>query len=247
MILRALDDNLQVRHIQGACEVTLPLLDPMNDYIQFFVERTSRGFRFSDYGLTIQFLADNDVHLETAKQAMIFDDILKLNGVTNSNDVLVAETTDDPVSFQKSLILYIKAITSILDMEHLRQPYSRVDFKSAVRQYIESREIEYEPYYQVETRLIGNVGVDFLVREKILIDALHSSVLGYADDVINRTFTDFGTIRRERPIEFKMAVVYDDESEIPKSRRFVLLNSVTDFPPIPWTKKDKGFDEILAH
>ena len=245
MILETLNDNLQVRHVEGACEVTLPVLDPFNDYVRFFVEKTPRGYRLTDYGLTIGFLTDNDVNLESMKQELIFDDILKSNGVANRNEILTVETTEDTAGFQKSLILYIKAITSILDMEHLKQPRNRIDFKSAVRQYIESREIDYESFYQVETRRIGKVSVDFLIRNKIALDAIHSTALSHADDLINRTYTNFEAIRKHTQ-EFRMAVIYNDESAVPESRRFSLLEEVTDFPPIPWKRKDEGFDKILA-
>ena len=103
-------------------------------------------------------LRDLNVEIATEKRGHIFETILKTNGVQFSRGILTTNINKDYDDFQKKLILYIKAITTIIDMEMLEQPHIRHDFKSTVWRHIDEKKYNRSEKNEVDIRDTEDLG-----------------------------------------------------------------------------------------
>lgn len=244
LVLSSFQENIQISVIENGCEITLPLLDPLNDYIQFYIIPTKDGYQLTDYGEVIEKLRSLNLEITTLKRENIFESILQTNGVSYFKGMLQMNIDKDFSDFQKKLFLYIKAIVTTYDLEHLKEPHIRLDFKDVVWQHLEEKEHKFESNFLIPVPVVGNINFDFLIEETILLNTLHSATIGYSKVIINQIHTDFFTIKKYVP-KYNRILIFNDESPVAESSRFGLLDDVLDFHPIAWSKREDEIKEAI--
>lgn len=243
----AFQSRISVRAYEGGCEVSLPLLDPLNDYIRVYVIPTKEGIEISDYGMALEILRELGVEVDTPKREEIFANVLQTNGVKEARGVLTTFVSNEEGDFGRHLILFLRAVTALLDLEVMKEPTARLDFEGVVWQYLRERSIVHEHHVPIQIpSLTKPMYADFQIHEKVLMNTLHAGNVQVANGFINRLYVDFGQIRKFHSQKYKLATLYNDDSPVSESPRFSLLPEVLDFPPIPWSERDEGVNAILA-
>src|SRR3569833_1401679 len=114
--LQWLQGTLKWKDLNGVIEITCPLMDRHNDYLQIYVVPLGDALRLTDdaYILSDLMLSGCDIK-STPKRQEIFRTILNSCGVSVSpNDELYVETTIDKFPQKKHMLL--QAMVSVNDM-----------------------------------------------------------------------------------------------------------------------------------
>lgn len=252
LVRAAFDSAIRVEMAEGACEVTLPLLDPLNDFVRVYIRPVQGGYVLSDYGLTMEAMDDLGVDLSTPKREAIMDILMRTNGLIYDRGMLTAHAAADPQEFARHFLLYLRGLVGVMDMEMLQTPRTRLDFEGVVGDYLRTREAPYERNARVPlvhgidpTSRFQYVQVDFLVRGAVAVEALHATSINSSNNAVNRIFVDYQQVRAHGPREIKLAVVYNDESAVAQTPRFGVLQEVASLPPIPWSRRDEALAPLL--
>ena len=240
-----LRNNTNVREIDIGCEITLPVLDPFNDPIQIYLKRTKEGYEITDFGEVIEKLSDLNFIINTPKRTSIFESIITLNGVKYTKGMLTSEINIDLSDFESKFIHYMKALSSIYNMEYLKETHIRLDFAEVVRQHLVEKKYFFIPNKSISLKEIDTkLKVDFLIDDDIILNTLHASEYAYSRVVINDIFTNFSSFKKYVP-KYHRLIIYNDESPVSEHPRFNLLNDVLDIEPIPWSKRDTTLEEVI--
>lgn len=248
MVRASLDSAIRVTEVENGCEVTLPILDQLNDQLRIYVLREGRRLVLTDYGTTIDRLRDLGMDISTPRQAGVLEGIITSNGIEDRNGVLLSVIeASDLQDFNRRLRLYAHAVSQVGSMEILVEARLAVDFEEVVYEYLRGRKIPCDHAVPVPAHRIGKVLVHFRLGENVLMDAAKARDATAAGQTLNRIVVDFENIQRVNSKRFEYGVVYDDESAIASSPRFKLLSDVLTIDPIPWTQRDERFDRFVSH
>ena len=247
-VLDSLTHFVQVEPFDLGCRIVLPQLDIMNDFLVAYVTETDKGIELTDFGRTLELLNAESVELDTEKRTTILTSILDQNRVRLRGDELVVELEDAEMpQFREALLLFTNAMQSIHAMLHLKQPRMTLDFRGLVRQYLFEREVPHDYLQRIELPTIGFDSVDFVLQTypKVAIEALHSVQTYHAKNLISRAFVKFRYLGKV-PGHPRRGIVFNDESIIPETRDFPILEEVVDIAPIPWSDREERFSEIVG-
>jgi hypothetical protein len=244
-VRQALLSALKVEPYENGCEVSLPFLDQFNDPLKVYVYREGPRIVFTDYGTALDRLSEAGVDMGSSRRESIFVGILEANGVEDRNGVLRAHVPVDRIDdFGHRFRLFVHALSEVSGMEILGEPRIGLDFEEVVADYLKVREVPYHPHVQISAHLIDKVTVNFVLYDQVIMDSIHAAEVASANQALNRIIVDYGSIRRAHPQEYRLAVVYNDESAVDQSHRFKLLPDILDIDPIPWSERDERFEAI---
>jgi hypothetical protein len=239
---------LKVEPFDEGCEITLPVLDRLNDHLKVYVTREGSRHILTDLGTAIDQLKELGVDLSTQKQDAVFLSILRSNGIEFRRGMLCSEVDlTDSVEFGRRFRLFVHGISEIAEMETMGEPRIGLDFEEVVWDYLRVKRIPTTHKVPVDAHRVGRVVVNFLIGSRVLMDAAHAGDVGYANQILNRIIVDFESIQKVHARDYLFAVVYDDESPFAESPRFKLLPDLLNFAPIPWSEREERFDDIVAH
>jgi hypothetical protein len=134
-----LKDKTTLREIAGTVEITTPLLDRHNDYLQLYVKKRDTGYILTDDGYTIQDLELSGCKLETRKR----QDILKMTlagfGVQRDGNALTVTATPATFSLQKHNL--VQAMLAVNDLFYLAEPTVLSVFTEDVSQWLNLHDV----------------------------------------------------------------------------------------------------------
>ncbi len=148
----------------GKCQLSVPLLDRHNDYLQMVIEHTNDGkLLISDDGYMIHDLELYGIDISTRKRSYKADRLVKAYGakIDDTRRIVVESTTDE---YPARMAMLIQAMLTIGDL--LAVDKANVDnvFKQEVEMYFRDHRVTYDvpPSFTGITGLRHNF--DFEVR-----------------------------------------------------------------------------------
>ncbi len=241
-------EHIKVEPFELGCKVILPQLDIDNDFLILYVIRAGNGLEITDMGRAHDLLRARGVEVNTPKRLAVAQNLAEINGARwRGDEVVIQIPAEETGDMGEKVLLEANAVSSIMAMIQMREPYGVLDFRGEVRQFLKTKDVEHRFRYFMEVPTIGRMSVDFfLPRRKtgVVLDALHATTPKTAGDAVDRTFMRFYHIGM-MPTPPARAVIYNDDSRIPEINRFAALLEVTDVSPVPWTEREEGLRQIL--
>lgn len=244
---RAFSGALLVKPTRYGCEVTLPFLDSVNDWVSCHIVESPTGWKITDIGETINriesyFGFDPE---STPKRSEIYALVLKYGGLQVEDDEIftVVEPKNEG-SFAQALVGFANALERLNAMTFMSEPRVRPDFKGAVIDYLMHKEIMHEIDPVLEAPVLGSFRMDLRIGSREVVAAtLYASSSTSARTVIEHRLVQFEQLRKvsRHP---ETTAIYDDESEVGRRPEFKLLEETVSIPPIAWSSRDQRIGEL---
>lgn len=173
-----LRDRIQLKDVNGAIEITTPLMDRHNDYIQIYVTASSEDkFRITDAGYIIGDLALEGIDVfGSPKRKEIFQTILNRYGVScsSSNELY---TNASIKTFPQRKHMLLQALVNINDMFMVSKANVSSIFIDEVANFLDEYDVRNSP----DIAFVGRTGYthqfDFLIpKSKIQPERVIKSV-----------------------------------------------------------------------
>lgn len=152
--IRWLKEEIEVRELDGSCQISTPFLDRHNDAIEIYVERSNGSFRLTDDGYTIHDLRASGMEFATEKRKAHLRAVLNGFGVRLEGDEICILSSGDDFPQKKHNL--VQAILAINDMFVMAEEHVLSLFKEDVAFFLSSQEI---PAFS-DFKLSGKSGFD---------------------------------------------------------------------------------------
>jgi hypothetical protein len=244
---KAFAERLRVRSVGQGCEITLPLLDSVDDWVNCYVIEFRGQWKLTDLGETISHV---DSYFgfnpkSSGKRSGILGVLMEHGGISLKDDELYTMIpAGDEEQFQDSLLMFANAVERIEAMNYMSEPKPKADFKGAVMEYLGKKEIHCEVDPTIDDPILGEIKMDLGVGPRGVFTAtMYAPISSSARPICEHRLTQFRQISK-MPGHPETTVIYDDASAIPDRGEFKLIEEILDIEAIPWSKMDKRVGEL---
>ncbi len=239
-----LREKTTLREVGDWVEITTPLLDRHNDYLQIYVRRENGHFTLTDDGYTLQDLEQSGCKLDSPKRQELLRMTLNGFGVQQHDDALEIRATEDNFPLRKHSLL--QAMLGVNDLFYLATPHTASLFYEDVAAWMTMNDIR----FVANAKFTGKTGYDHLFEFVIpgsrkiperFVKPINRPDKSTATDMV---FAWMDT-RETRPAESRAyALLNDTEREIKAEVTDALLSY--DIKPIRWSERENIKEELVA-
>ncbi|WP_431090105.1 DUF1829 domain-containing protein [Paenibacillus sp. 8b26] len=241
-----LKENISFKDIDNAIEITTPLMDRHNDYLQLYVVPNGDKLCLTDDGYIINDLLLSGCDLHTSKKRKeLLQTILNSYGVKRSDkDELYVESTIDTFPQRKHML--VQAMLTVNDMFMT----TRMNVQSIFLEDVEDFFIKHDIRYTDNVIFTGKSGFtqkfDFVIprsrsKGERLIQTINSPIKSKAESVL----FSWEDIKNNRKADSQLLTfINDSEKKIPAE----VLGAFNQYEVkvILWSKKEQYLDELIA-
>lgn len=146
----------RIKQLGEWTEISSPLLDRHNDFLQIYIRQVGDKFELTDDGYTIADLEASGCELDSPKRKKILEATLNGFGVQKSGTALVASATKENFALKKHNLL--QAMLTVNDLFFTSKPMVQSLFLEDVVGWLEANRIRYVP----NSKFVGKSGFDHL-------------------------------------------------------------------------------------
>ncbi|HUY80456.1 MAG TPA: DUF1829 domain-containing protein [Acidobacteriaceae bacterium] len=239
-----LREKTSLREIGDWIEITTPLLDRHNDYLQIYVRREDGHFILTDDGYTLQDLEQSGCKLDSPKRQELLRMTLNGFGVQVHDAALEVRATEDNFPLRKHSLL--QAMLGVNDLFYLAAPHTASLFYEDVVTWMSLNDIRFVE----NAKFTGKTGYDHLF--EFVIPRSRRSPERFVKP-INRP-------DKSAAMEMVFAWMDTRETRPPESRAYALLNDAErevkadvtdaflnyDIKPVRWSKRESVRNELAS-
>ncbi len=239
-----LKEKTSLREIGGWVEITTPMLDRHNDYLQIYVQRENGHFILTDDGYTLRDLEQSGCRLDSPKRQELLRVTLNGFGVQQRNSALEIQATEENFPLKKHSLL--QAMLGVNDLFYLAAPHTASLFYEDVALWMTTNEIRFVE----QARFTGKTGYDHMFEFVIprskssperIVKPINRPDKGSAVDMV---FAWLDT-RETRPPEARAYALLNDMEQIVKSDVTEAFLSY-DVRPVRWSERESIRSELAA-
>ncbi|CAN5130900.1 DUF1829 domain-containing protein [soil metagenome] len=148
----------------GWTELTVPFLDPHNDYIQIYVRSSAAGLTFTDEGFVMADFEFSGINLTPARTEYIDDSLRRFGVDRDSNNALIMETPveDAPVAFNS----FVQAILAVGALHATISPAAINLFAELVEQWFGLLDVPYSRNHRIAGKTTFSHHFDFFIPKR---------------------------------------------------------------------------------
>lgn len=247
LYLSWLRERISLKEVNGAIEITTPLTDRHNDYLQIYVtDQGSDRFRLTDAGYILSDLEMGGIDIfKSPKRREIFDTVLNGYGVhlSKSNE-LFAEATLSTFPQKKHMLL--QAMMTVNDMFMTSRSNVASVFVEDVSMFLDQHDIRFTP----GIAFMGKTGFthrfDFVIpKSKSAPERVIKSANSLNKQSTSILLFSWKDAQEHRGIESKLYVFLNDAAK-PVSKDVLSAISQYDASPVPWSQRYDHLPELTA-
>lgn len=241
-----LKENISFKDVDNAIEITTPLMDRHNDYLQLYVVPNGDKLCITDDGYIINDLLSSGCDLHTSKKRKdLLQTILNSYGVRRSDkDELFVESTIE--TFPQSKHMLVQAMLTVNDMFMT----TRMNVQSIFLEDVENFFIKHDIRYTDNVNFTGKSGFtqkfDFVIprsknKGERLIQTMNSPIKSKAESVL----FSWEDIKNNRKADSQLLTfINDTDKKIPAD----VLGAFNQYEVkvVLWSKKEHYLDELIA-
>lgn len=146
--------NLKVKEINGYHEITTPLLDHFNDYIQVYVSINDNDIIITDDSYTISNLKSSGLSF-SEKRTKLVKSVCSQFGIKQENDEIYTRTSKE--NFGAKLDAILQCIVKVDDLCYTSRENVTSFFNEDVKNYFNSKDL----FFTENVSLVGKSGFPF--------------------------------------------------------------------------------------
>ncbi len=244
---RWIRENTTVQALgKGVHEITAPLLDRHNDYMQIYVEEQEDGsLRLSDDGLTLSDLAMSGVDFSTPKRKEHLTLILHRFGVSLDPTSDSLYTTCSKEHFSQKKLDLLQAMMAVGDLHVLAQPNIVDIFQQDVEHFLQKNGILFVP----NIRFTGRSGFTYPFDYVIAASSKQPERAIRVITALDRGTASMLRVAWEdavclRPIDTRVYAFYQTKRS--KDENALQLLRDAKIVPVAWEHRDKYVNELAS-
>lgn len=227
----------------AAVEIITPFLDPHNDHIAVYAQRTGNRILLTDDGATISDLALAGVDLTLERRRAALDRILRVHGIHRVEDRLEVEARDSDVG--KHMHSLLQTMLAVGDLRAMARSSIASLFDEDVRAFLDMREVRFSP----SVSLLGRSGfihaVDFLIpKSKERPERVVQAIAKPDRQAVHRYLWVLTDTKEARSDDAQMYAVIDDREDVSPDLTSAFENY--DVRIAPWSLRDSWVAELAA-
>lgn len=241
-----LRDETELRPVEGSeyVEITAPLLDHHNDYLQIYARASGHGWELTDDGYTLRDLRASGCDFTTDKRSQLLNVTLQRLGVRREGEALVVHAGADDFAEQKHAL--VQAMLAVGDLFHTSSATVIGLFFEEVAKWLD----EYEVPHLDNVQFPGTSGYshhfDFAIPSYRGAPERIMEAISRPDRAhVERFIMAWSDTRETRPSDTRaVAVLNDAEKSVPSGSLEALANY--EITPVLWTERERYAVEELA-
>jgi hypothetical protein len=244
--LNWLNQKITLRDLNGVIEITSPLVDRHNDYLQIYAIPKENGIILTDDGYIISDLLMSGLDIDsTKKRKEIFQTILNGYGVQRSEkDELFVEATIDDFPRKKHLLL--QAMLTVNDMFMIARPNVQSIFLEDVEAFL----IEYEIRYTDNISFTGKSGFshkfEFVIpKSKFRPERIIKTINNPTRESSEQLLWAWSDTKETRKSDSTLYAILND-SDKPINTDVINALNRYDVKTILWSQRVKYIDDLSA-
>ena len=239
-----LREKTSLREIGDWVEITTPMLDLHNDYLQIYVQRENGHFILTDDGYTLRDLERSGCKLDSPKRQELLRTTLNGFGIQQNNDSLVVRATEENFPLKKHSLL--QAMLGVNDLFYLATPHTASLFYEDVVSWMTSSDIRFVE----QARFTGKTGYDHMFEFVIprsrnsperIVKPINRPDKGSAMDMV---FAWLDT-RDTRPPEARAYALLNDVEQVVRPDVTDAFLSY-DVKAVKWSERETVREELAA-
>lgn len=246
MYLTSLKEKFTIESVDSGCVIYTPYLDPSNDPISVFVERSGDHYRISDMTQAYEYLFLHGLEVKPeSSQKKHLNVILNRLGISFFENELFVEVTKEELA--DGITRLIDALKTTQDLIFTAKPRKYSDFGEEVAGWLRDSDIVFERKKDYIGASETLVTVDFVIPthdEPAFLYALHSESPGYAKDVARRVIVNWVELEKAGHEFYSMCILDDSLGEDLWDASFKLLKTHTR-KVVFWDDREE-LKEVLA-
>lgn len=237
-----LKQKINVKDIDGVCEITTPFLDRHNDHLQIYVKRAGDTLILTDDGYTIRDLELSGFDIGTEKRRRLLHSILNGFGVRLQGDEIIVEARTENFPQKKHNI--IQAMLAVNDLFVMAPPMVTRLFKEDVEKYLRSHHIRFTPSVKFTGKSGFDQSFDFVIpasqkRPERIIRAINQPTR----QSISILIFVWADTKDVRPVESTAYGVLNDTEQEVKPEIISALRQYG-MKPLLWSKREEYVEEL---
>jgi hypothetical protein len=249
--LKELEINFITEPTDFGCHIITPFMGFNGEAIHFYVEEYDGFLRLSDAGNSLLDLKTLDIDISSGKEKEIYDEILRLYTVGESDGEIILDTKIDELS--KKLIFYINALQSIYNLEFIKTPSRKKKFVQTIREYCIVNELK---HLYLEKITIGNniiEPIDLMSKDhKNLIQTvgttveIQSSMRKFAETkIIPFIYLELPKYKKFKDKYYRV-IIYDETVDWDENTIYQMEEVSEEIITWDKTKKEKKLEKLLT-
>lgn len=239
-----LRSRVELRDINGVCEITAPFLDRHNDRIQIYVHKVDGRFRLSDEGTTIADLELSGCGLSTPNRKRMLQTIIDGHGVQEKDGEIFVDASPDEFPQRKHSLL--QAILGVNDMFMTARHHVTGFFLEDVRHFLEEIAARYSPDVAFQGKTGFTHHFDFLIpksprQPERILKAINSPTKDSATSLLFSWTDAKGT----RPPKSAIYAILNDAERPPSADVLIALEHY-DVHAVPWSRRQEYVEALAA-
>ncbi|MGH7139520.1 MAG: DUF1829 domain-containing protein [Pirellulales bacterium] len=239
-----LRSRVELRDVDGVCEITTPFLDRHNDRIQIYVHKVDGRLRLSDEGTTIADLELSGCGVTSPNRKRMLQTIVNGHGVQEKNGEMFVEAVAENFPHKKHSLL--QAILEVNDMFMTAKHHVAAFFLEDVKGFLEEITARYSP----DVAFLGKTGFthhfDFVIPKSAghperIIKAINNPNKDAATSLLF-SWTD---TKETRPARSAMYAILNDTERRLNADVLTALEHY-DVQTVPWTKRQEYAAKLAA-
>lgn len=244
--LNWLRDSLKWKDVNGVIEITCPLVDRHNDFLQIYVIPQGDTLRLTDdaYIISDLMLSGCDIR-STPKRREILKTILNSSGVTLSqNDELCLETTIEKFPQRKHMLL--QAMVAVNDMFMVTRSTVQKLFIEDVEEFFEEHDIRVTDNVNFTGKTGFTHRFDFVIpKSKEMPERVIHTINNLTRNSSENLLWSWNDTRDTRKPGSRLYAFIDDTERKPNKEALSALTQY-EVQPIVWSEREKFLPELTS-
>lgn len=225
-------------------EITTPFIDSHNDYIQFYIRRSSRGFVLTDDGYTMNDLEMCGCDIKSKKRKEFILQIAESLGVSINGNSIVTEATESDIACKQHMM--IQAMMKISDMFLTTSSRVKGLFFEEVDSFFEENDIRNTP----SIMLMGHSGLshrfDFVIpSSRKMPERIVTTLNTPSKQNVQAAIFAWNDVTKSRPTHSKGYIVLNDAKKTPSIEIIAAIKNY-DLVPLPWKQRQEYISELAS-
>ncbi|RKD21000.1 hypothetical protein BEP19_15060 [Ammoniphilus oxalaticus] len=241
-----LNERISLRSINGAIEITSPMLDRHNDFLQIYVVPDGDAFRLTDDGYIINDLLMSGCEVDsTPRRKEIFQLLLNGYGVQRSDrDELFIKA--DIGDFPQKKHLLLQAMLSVNDMFMVARPHVQSIFLEDVENFLLDNDIRFFENINFSGRSGYSHTFDFgIPKSKASSERLIKTINHPTRDASQALLWAWSDTKEARKGDPTLYAFLNNSDSTIKNDVIDALSRY-DVKTVLWTERDKYISELTA-
>jgi hypothetical protein len=233
-----------LREVGEWVEITTPLLDRHNDFLQIYVRRENGSFILTDDGYTLLDLEQSGCKLDSPRRQELLRLTLNGFGVQQHDSALEVRATEENFPLKKHSLL--QAMLGVNDLFYLAAPHTASLFYEDVAAWMTTNDIRFVE----QAKFAGKTGYDHLFDFVIppsrksperIVKPINRPDKSTAMDLV---FAWLDTRETRHPDSRAYALLNDMEREVKADVTDAFLSY--DIKPVRWSERESVREELAA-